>query len=74
MIMSNIIHQKELMHDLNIKRPKALVEYLVEKRIPYDTNPKGEVWTVQRALDNAILKPANDNTEEGDEWELDHAS
>lgn len=65
--MSAIIREKELKESLSIGRRPALINYLVEKNIAFEITPKGEVWTVQKAIDDAIL---NSHNHQHDMWEF----
>lgn len=62
----NIVTESELKTGLNIGTRPALQKYLIAKRIPYEVNPKGEIWTVEKALELHLLGQAeasNDSTD-----------
>lgn len=71
-----IITEQVLIESLDIHarsaalKREALVRYLTLKGIPFETTKTGKIWTVQRALDNAIIK--NPETDDSETWDFDN--
>lgn len=71
---SNIVTEQELMNGLGIKQRSALIRYLAAKGIPFELNPAGKVWTVQRALEEHVIVRQKPHIEDDGEWEIGHAA
>ncbi len=74
LMASNIVTETELMEGLGIKQRPALIRYLAAKGIPFELNPAGKVWTVQRALDEHVIVRQKPQIEDDGEWEIGHAA
>ena len=67
MNLSPVISEKQLKKDFNIGQRPALKRFLMEKKIPFELNHKGEVWTVAKAIEGAVIKKDVESTD--DDWE-----
>ncbi len=67
-----IVTESELKKAFGIGTRPALTRYLVSMGIPYKQTPKGMIWTVQKAVDQAVL--ANELTDNYSDWDFVDAS
>lgn len=70
--MNEIVTEDDLMETLKIKQRPALKRYLISVGVEFNETPQGRIWTVQKALDRAVM--TDPETDEQQEWSFDRAS
>ena len=64
-----LITQERLKEVFKIGTRPALIRYLSDKKIAFETAPNGSVWTTQRAIDTALLEDI-----QHEEWDFKNAT
>ena len=61
----SLVSQSRMMEVLGIKQKPALKRYLDKIGVPFQISPNGNIWTVQKAFDDALTTDF-----ENEDWEL----